>query len=170
MKLLGRRGHTATPDAARAVCSTYGQPVILKKQVIRHVSEHRQLHFLGREAGGQLFGVIEADRLVVTEASGPYAGDERSRTHYRSEPRAAQRAINERSARNLLYLGEWHTHPEDEPSMSGADESAIQTLRERSRLNLREVLLLIVGRSPAPIGLALWSVADDGIAPWTFER
>jgi hypothetical protein len=54
--------------------------------------------------------------------------------------------------------------------MSGADESAIQTLRERSRLNLREVLLLIVGRSPAPIGLALWSVADDGIAPWTFER
>ena len=170
MKLLGRGVSKPTPDAARAVSPAYGQSVILQKQVLKHVFEHRQLHFVDREAGGQLFGVVEADGLVVTEATGPYAGDERSRAHYRSDPRAAQRAIDERSARNLLYLGEWHTHPEDEPRISAADGSAIQTLHERSRLNLLEVLLLIVGRSASPAGLALWSVAEYGIEPWTFER
>ena len=170
MKRSRRRSLEAEIDAVRAVSAAYGQSVILEKQVLQHVWRYRQLGFLSREAGGQLFGGLGADGLIVTEATGPYPGDERGRTHYRSDPRAAQFAIDERSARNLLYLGEWHTHPEDEPRMSGDDASAIRALHERSRLNLREALLRIVGRSAPPIGLSLWSVAEDGVSPWQFER
>jgi integrative and conjugative element protein (TIGR02256 family) len=169
MKIRLKNFHNPMPNSARAICSAYGQSVILQKQVMHYLLQHRQLRFLEREAGGQLFGVLHNEELVVTEATGPYATDERSRTHYRSDPKEAQRAIDERFARNLLYLGEWHTHPEDEPRMSAADASAIRTLHERSRLNLREVLLLIVGRRAPPAGLALFTITADDVVPWTFD-
>ena len=83
--------------------------------VLKHVSKYRQTTSRSTEAGGQLFGAFDNEKICVVEATGPYIGDYRSRSSYRSNPVAAQRAIEERSLRGLLYLGEWHTHAEDHP-------------------------------------------------------
>ena len=142
------------------------QALSIARPVLQHVSRHRQSTPWATEAGGQLFGTLNAAQVCVIEASGPYAGDERSRYRYRSNPGAAQRAIEDRHKRGLLYLGEWHTHAEDYPSASGLDDDAMRRLIASSQLNSNSLLMMIVGRAQSAAGLAVWSVSSTAARRW----
>jgi integrative and conjugative element protein (TIGR02256 family) len=143
------------------------QRVQLSADVLSHMRGHRQISSRATEAGGQLFGTITAELIDVTKATGPYTDDERSRYRYRSNPAAAQRAIQEQSQAGLLYLGEWHTHAEDLPSASGLDDGAMQQILARSQLNSNALLMLIVGRVETVTGLALFTVAPERVYQWS---
>lgn len=146
------------------------QALLITRQALQHVSRYRQSTPWATEAGGQLFGTINGAQVSVTEASGPYAGDERSRYLYRSNPAAAQRAIEDRHKRGLLYLGEWHTHAEDHPSASSLDNDAMRRLISSSHLNSNALLMMIVGRARSPSGLAVWSVSSVAAGRWTLNE
>lgn len=145
----------------------YHQTLWIAPPALRHVNRHLQSTPWATEAGGQLFGTITSEQVCVIEVSGPYAGDERSRYRYRSNPAAAQHAIEDRHKRGLLYLGEWHTHAEDSPSASGLDEDAMRRLVSSSQLNSDALLLMIVGRARGAAGLAVWSVTSKTMRPWS---
>lgn len=136
---------------------------------LQHLGRHRQLTPWATEAGGQLFGTINTTQVCVTAASGPYVGDERSRFRYRSNPAAAQRAIEDCHRRGLLYLGEWHTHAEDHPSASSLDDDAMRRLIVSSQLNSNSLLMMIVGRARGAAGLAMWSVSRDATRKWNLK-
>lgn len=142
------------------------QSLSISPLALQHVSRYRQFTPWATEAGGQLFGTLNAAQVCVTEVSGPYAGDERSKYRYRSNPAAAQRAIEDRHKRGLLYLGEWHTHAEDYPSASGLDDDAMHRLIASSQLNSNVLLMMIVGRAPSAAGLAVWSVSSETARRW----
>jgi integrative and conjugative element protein (TIGR02256 family) len=146
------------------------QELWLSESMLRYVARHRQLAPWSAEAGGQLFGMIDAKKISVIEAAGPYVGDERSRYRYRSNPVAAQRAIDERSQRNLLYLGEWHTHAEDIPRASGLDDDAMRRLIVNSHLNSNCLLMVIAGRAQGVRGLATWSVFGTMARQWELSQ
>lgn len=139
------------------------QRVVLLPSVLGHVHLHRQITAWATEAGGQLFGTIDEAVVTVEVATGPYPGDERSRYRYRSNPRAAQNAIDQEAALGRFYLGEWHTHAEDCPSASGLDGDAMKRLVLNSRLNSSALLMMIVGRRPEIEGIALWAVSTESV-------
>jgi len=87
--------------------------VTFEADVVSDVCRHRQLSYWAKEAGGQLFGTVGKDHVVVRVATGPYCRDEPARHHYRSHPPSAQRAIRRQAAKGLVYIGEWHKHAED---------------------------------------------------------
>jgi len=142
------------------------QRVLVASEVVIYIRRHRQVMPWASEAGGQLFGTIDAEQVSVKVATGPYRGDERSRYRYRSNPRAAQSVIDEQAKNGLLYLGEWHTHAEDRPDPSGLDNEAMGLLIKRSKLNSSSLLMLIVGRDLAAEGLGLWSLSAESHAQW----
>lgn len=142
------------------------QALSIARLALQHVNRYRQSTPWATEAGGQLFGTLSAAQMCVIEASGPYAGDERSRYRYRSNPAAAQRAIEDRHKRGLLYLGEWHTHAEDYPNASELDDDAMRRLIASSQLNSNALLMMIVGRARSTSGLAVWSVSSDAAYRW----
>ncbi|WP_459872842.1 Mov34/MPN/PAD-1 family protein [Endothiovibrio diazotrophicus] len=146
------------------------QSLLIALPVLRHVGRYRQSTPWATEAGGQLFGIINARQVCVTEASGPYASDERSRHRYRSNPAAAQRAIEDYHTRRLLYLGEWHTHAEDHPSASNLDNDAMRRLMASSQLNSSALLMMIVGRVPGASGLGVWSISSEVICQWSLRE
>ncbi len=146
------------------------QALSITRPALQHLGRHRQSTPWATEAGGQLFGTINAAQVCVVEASGPYAGDERSRYRYRSNPTAAQRAIEDRHGRGLLYLGEWHTHAEDHPSASSLDDDAMRRLITSSQLNSNSLLMMIVGRARNAAGLAVWSVSSSGARQWNLSE
>lgn len=146
------------------------QELQITASVVRHVTRHRQLTPWSSEAGGQLFGLIDAKKIRIIEVAGPYVGDERSRYRYRSNPVAAQRAIDERSIRSLLYLGEWHTHAEDCPSASSLDANAMASLIRGSSLNSNGLLMMIVGRAPGVEGIGIWSISSTAAYHWKLTR
>lgn len=157
------------PSQRRAVdgqLDGFDQRLQISPEAFAHVSGYRQTSARATEAGGQLFGSLTPELILVTRAMGPYARDERSRYRYRSDPVAAQGAIHQQSEAGLLYLGEWHTHAEDCPGSSGLDDDAMRLIIQRSRLNSNALLMLIVGRRTSVDGLGLWTVGADRAHQW----
>lgn len=145
------------------------QQVLIGADILTHMHRYRQWLPWAKEAGGQLFGTISPEQILVTAATGPYPRDERSRYHYRSDPAAAQRAIRAQAESGLLYLGEWHTHAEDHPDASGLDSDAMRLLLAKSRLNSNALLMLIIGRKTTVDSLGLWTVAPERVDQWRLE-
>lgn len=166
--LYGRKWLQSS-KAILATCDSTAQRIVLRSPVVTHVRHHRQTWMFASEAGGQLFGTISSDAVSVEVATGPYAGDERSRYRYRSNPKAAQEAIEQQAKRGLLYLGEWHTHAEDYPNASSLDVDAMQRLIANSRLNSSALLMLIVGLKKSAKGMALFTATSDGSKQWALS-
>ena len=143
------------------------QRIVIEEGMLGHMARHRQLSWYSREAGGQLFGSINEGEVVVSVATGPYRGDQRWRSSYRSNAKAAQRAIDWHAKNGLLYLGEWHTHPEEHPKASTADRDAMASLRRASKTRLNNLLMVIQGRADGLGGLALYSFGSEGLVQWT---
>jgi integrative and conjugative element protein (TIGR02256 family) len=122
-----------------------GNLVVIMGHVLKRLLSYRQLHHLTPESAGVLIGERRGQHLVVCDISEPGPGDIRQR--YRVERRGThhQSRVNEafeNSGGTHLYLGEWHTHPEDRPCPSETD-------RHSWRKNIvydDSMLLLIVGR------------------------
>ena len=78
------------------------------------------------EAGGVLLGryILGCDDVVADRITVPIAGDRRTRTHFFRSARSHQQIIDAAwfsSNGTCNYLGEWHTHPEPDPSPSLID-------------------------------------------------
>lgn len=166
MSLLRWFCRSDTAIALRGTSTLVTQTIRLEPAVLKHVNKYRQLNSFSTEAGGQLFGIVSVDKIRVVLATGPYQGDERGRYHYRSNSMAAQQAIEKHAKTGLLYLGEWHTHAEDRPSVSKSDMDAMRKLLIRSKLNVNALLMMIVGRSIELDGLDLRSVGTSKVDQW----
>lgn len=142
------------------------QQLRIEPVVLKCFMKNRQLTPHAKEAGGQLFGLVDPQCIWVKQAAGPYRGDERSRTHHRSCPISAQRAIDHQSKNGLLYLGEWHTHPESKPSPSDSDINAMRTICTESILNTDSLLMIIVGDSEEINGIGVWTVSNFSVSRW----
>lgn len=145
------------------------QQVLISADALTHMHRYRQWLPWAKEAGGQLFGTISPEQILVTAATGPYPHDERSLYRYRSDPAAAQHAIRTHAQSGLLYIGEWHTHAEDHPDASGMDGDAMRLLLAKSQLNSNSLLMLIVGRKATVDSFGLWTVAAERVDQWRLE-
>lgn len=65
----------------------------------------------------------------------------------------------ERSNHTRVYIGEWHTHPEDIPSPSSVDVSSIKNSFWQNDLPFKNcILMVIIGRKEIYWGLYNGSV------------
>jgi integrative and conjugative element protein (TIGR02256 family) len=136
-----------------------GQQLSLDDVVLAHFDRHRQTRFWHREAGGLLFSRLTLPTIDVCAITGPRRTDRRGRYSYWPDERAEQREIDEMFRRGLLFVGCWHTHPEDVPSPSLVDTRSISDCVRRSQHALNGFVMVIVGRAPIPDGLFV-SVCD----------
>ncbi|WP_244827095.1 Mov34/MPN/PAD-1 family protein [Caballeronia sp. TF1N1] len=145
----------------------FDQHVEIATEALAHLRRYRQIRACAREAGGQLFGSVDGSVIQILEANGPRREDERTRTSFRSDPISAQREIDRCVQRGLVYLGEWHTHPEPRPTASRDDTDALSRLLAKSRLRVNVLFMLIQGTESGESGVAFYSGSSDGIERWT---
>lgn len=167
LRLFGRCTSAAGAPTITGESSDFVQILRIEPRVIEYVARYRQLTGYSKEAGGQLFGTVSKQDVVVTRATGPYRGDERGRYSYRSNLKSAQRAIDKQAKKGLNYLGEWHTHAEDCPEESKMDIDAMTRLLRHSTLNVDPLLMLIVGRKSGPDGLCVITSGRSGVRHWS---
>ena len=103
-----------------------GKRLKLDDAVLDRLALYRQVGLHHHEAGGVLLGrhLLDSSDIVVDEITEPMAGDSRSRFRFRRGQRNHQRRIDEAwlaSRGTCVYLGEWHTHPEADPTPSSTD-------------------------------------------------
>lgn len=113
---------------------------------------YRQLSKRDAEAGGMILGrlVVESNDLVVDEVTEPTKLDRKGRFFFIRRRRAAQSRVNQawlgsNGTRN--YLGEWHSHPEDNPTPSPVDIENWHRIGSQARFEQDFLLFAIVGRT-----------------------
>jgi integrative and conjugative element protein (TIGR02256 family) len=132
-----------------------GYQIELDERVLKVIDCFRQTRPQMHEAGGILLGEIYGTTIHITKASTPNSFDRSSRFHFERDRAAAQVIVDFEflnSDGHVIYLGEWHTHPEDDPTPSGRDRQMIRSQLELGKLNEAFILMLIHGRKTTYLG------------------
>lgn len=109
------------------------------------------------EQGGVLLGRVSLDgEAVVERVSLPGPGDRFGRFFFDRGRQRAQEAVDRawtESGGELIYVGEWHTHPEQNPNPSPRDRAMIRNMRTDSRMHLDSLVLTIIGTTSEWTGI-----------------
>jgi len=130
--------------------------VAISEDVVERISAYRQIKSYSRESGGILLGQVKGNCLFILKISEPSSEDTSTRHSFVRNPQKAQKIINDEfvaSGKKTIYLGEWHTHPEDYPKPSMVDYQMIRDQFDKNELNEDLVLILIQGRKGIYLGL-----------------
>ena len=119
-------------------------------KVLDKFSEVKQMDFHAPESGGLLLGrLIEGSNdVIVDEATMPTKGDLRGRFFFRRARRQSQDRVVDawRTSNNTkIYLGEWHTHPEEYPNPSGRDVVNWRSISSNAIYEQDFLIFVIVG-------------------------
>ncbi len=128
-----------------------GPRLVLSGRAAKEMSRFRQLKHIDPEAGGVLLGRIlrESDDVIVDDVTQPAARDRSSRFNFFRSKTSTQPAVDlawATSDGTCIYLGEWHTHPEDDPHPSARDTSNWRTILRTAKFEQPWLFFLIVGR------------------------
>lgn len=104
------------------------------------------------ESGGILIGrlIVDTEDVVIDEVTVPTSSDRWGRFRFWRAKRPAQRRVDRawnESGGTENYLGDWHTHPEDDPAPSGMDIENWQQIVRTAQFHQDFLFFLIVGRS-----------------------
>lgn len=100
------------------------------------------------EQGGILLGIVKLNEIIICRASIPTVFDKSSRFSFERNKKSAQLFIDYEflnSGGKIIYLGEWHTHPENFPTPSNVDLKMIKTQYNKNSLNENFLIMIIVG-------------------------
>lgn len=123
----------------------------LNAEAVDQMIKYLQLDPKDTEAGGVLLGrfIIDSNDLVVDKVTAPMRGDKRTRYSFERGAKRHQQIIDEEwnaTQGTCHYLGEWHTHPEDNPEPSGIDKGNWIRHLKRDTFPNRYLYFLIAGR------------------------
>ncbi|MDM1537664.1 Mov34/MPN/PAD-1 family protein [Myroides odoratimimus] len=130
--------------------------ISLSKEVVSIFKKYIQNDAKKPESGGIITGKIYENLVDILNCSEPSHLDKRSRYNYNRSHKSAQIYINEKfeeSGGREIYLGEWHTHPEDIPIPSDTDIKSFNKTLTKNVLNSDVHFMIIVGRTAIYLGI-----------------
>jgi|SRR5690554_294971 len=130
--------------------------ISLSKEVISIFKKYVQNDIKKPESGGIITGKVYENKIDVLNCSEPSHLDKRSRYNYNRSHKSAQIYINEKfeeSEGKEIYLGEWHTHPEDIPKPSITDIKSFNKTLNKNKLNSDIHFMIIVGIQTIYLGI-----------------
>ncbi|WP_228127624.1 Mov34/MPN/PAD-1 family protein [Acinetobacter sp. NIPH 284] len=125
--------------------------VVISTDVANILVSYRQLSDSSQESAGVLIGERRGVHIVIKTLTEPSRWDIRSRFMVDRVSKHHQKAVDnafKKSNGEWHYLGEWHTHPEDEPKPSMTDYSSWHKNLKSSD----PLILIIAGRTGFWVG------------------
>lgn len=122
--------------------------ILLHSQPLLILEKFTQYKQKNPESGGIILGKIIGQQINILKLSIPTQLDHASRTNFERNKISAQIILDYEfynSGGQLIYLGEWHTHPEFSPSPSGTDLKMLKNQFTNNKLNTDFLILMIKG-------------------------
>lgn len=129
--------------------------ILISDSVINVLSSYRLEQKDNYEVGGILLGQVKGNEIYVLRLSTPNKFDNASKYGFVREKNLAQIIIDYEfinSDKKTIYLGEWHTHPEDCPHPSTIDKKMIKEQFQKNTINEPFLLLVIQGLKELYVG------------------
>ncbi len=130
--------------------------IYITRSALEIIESFKQFKKTDPESGGILIGQIKEAEVYIMKATTPNKFDKASRYSFECNKDAAQVIIDFEfinSGKKSIYIGEWHTHPENTPTPSTTDKTMIKTQFTHNKLNEPFIFLLIQGLEELYIGL-----------------
>lgn len=127
-----------------------GGRIKLSWPVVEKIQEYLQIGANIPEAGGVLLGryILGCEDVVADEASVPMRDDKRGKYFFHRDHKLHQRLIIEawvKSNGTCTYLGEWHSHPENDPKPSPIDWGNWRRKMKQDRFDGNYLFFVIAG-------------------------
>lgn len=122
--------------------------IVISGNVLNKMSNYIQWRRNDPESGGILTGEVHEKKIVIFDCSEPNNYDAQSRYNFLRSKKGAQLFLNDKflkSGGREVYLGEWHTHPENLPTPSNIDIVNFQESIKVSFINSKNLLMIIMG-------------------------
>ena len=102
------------------------------------------------EAGGVILArfIKDSNNIVIDMNTIPMKGDIRTRTRFKRGKKRHQKIIDEiwkETEGTCNYIGEWHTHPEENPSPSKTDINSWKKILKNDVYSSEYLYFIIVG-------------------------
>lgn len=133
-----------------------GKRFYFTDEVVAILDFHKQRKSNDHEKGGIVLGKIQDNNIIINRLSVPTELDKSSRYNFERHRLSAQIIIDyefHNSNKQVTYLGEWHTHPEDNPSPSKTDLKMIQQQILSNIIHTDFLVLMIQGRKKLYFGI-----------------
>jgi integrative and conjugative element protein (TIGR02256 family) len=132
--------------------SPFGR-IVLHESALTVFREHRQSGLFSKESGGQLFASLKNGQIDVVRAT--VAGNRASRSRFSFKPNRdeEQAEILKEFGADLHLIGDWHTHPEKEPTPSATDFKKATEILAKSTHELKAFCVVVVGTAKFPKGI-----------------
>lgn len=119
-------------------------------KALARIDKQLQIRERDCEAGGVLLGriIVERPDFVIDVVTEPTKRDKRTRTNFdRAEQPTQSRIFKAWKAASgeRNYLGEWHTHPENDPTPSQIDKNNWRRLARTARFEQDVLFFVIAG-------------------------
>jgi len=121
--------------------------VSFKKEALKTIDKLKQAP-PPKEIGGVLLGYVYDWGIEVETLTMPSKSDISEPMGFTRKAFETQEKINlawKESNGTKIYLGEWHTHPEDIPTPSQVDKDMMLSAVNETEMETESLLLLIVG-------------------------
>lgn len=102
------------------------------------------------ETGGILVGSYtkSLDCAVIEIITGPPKDSQKGRTWFKRGVKGLQEILENYWKGNRFYIGEWHFHPDSDPSPSDKDKNQLKAICKSKEYDCSAPILVIVGGSP----------------------
>jgi len=160
----------ATSMSLRLVEVPGGPAIVLTDKALSTMYRYRQLTPKAKEAGGQLFAKFVGADTIIVEATTPSILDKRSRQGFKPNRRLQQIEIWQRHKDGLHFIGDWHTHPEENPHPSGTDIRDMTECYRLSTHKLRAFVMVIVGTQAGHGGVYVSLINHKDMTPLMVEE
>ena len=147
----------------RYVAQTGESRLVIGDDALKTMLRFRQIRPRDKEAGGQLFARFNGPQVVIEEATPPTILDYRARYGFRPNRSLQRRAITKCHRLGLHFVGDWHTHPENQAKPSYEDISGMKDCFKCSIDDLTAFVMIIVGIAPPPEGWYIGLVTVGGV-------
>lgn len=158
-----------TPESWSYLDPESGLVVSIAPAVLRLFEGSRQ-RLWQRERGGVLFAesVGTDGRLEIVDATAPHARDRAGWSWLMLDHQRCLDEISDRFARDLHFVGYWHTHPERIPSPSARDFTVLQRNLLGGGVPLQKLIAVIVGTDRDVSGLCVATISRSNSNPSLF--
>lgn len=153
----------------RFICKEIGLSVEMGKELIDEIYLSGLAHY-PNEFGGVLVGRYSEDKKMV------YINDTILPSTYLSSNISFDRGdegLKEKLSElfiakpSIIYVGEWHTHPNAAPVPSKTDIRALQQIVNSGSVNINNPVMLIVGLIKNQMQLGLYVYFNDAVHSYT---
>jgi integrative and conjugative element protein (TIGR02256 family) len=127
----------------------------ISENVLSILEKFKQNKFQN-ESGGIILGSVYNNIIYIKKVSLPSNFDKSSRNTFDRDKKIAQIIVDfeyYNSKGEIIYLGEWHTHPEKNPLPSYVDTKMIKQQYKENKINEDFLILLIQGTESLYVSL-----------------